>query len=224
MGLLYKKQITMKKIKIITLLIFLYSQAYSQNIAYMKMPEVSYNGYLNNAIVEALKKNNINAKPFSNTQLFQGYDNSVTNLTNDQIANLKMFNHDYIILHKSEKTKQTYFAIGGPWADPRWESSLREGVNWHSEFYVFNVNTNQSTVITLAISTFDCGNNLETCSNIAGFVSTAAVGWIADLTGNAQNSLIIFSGLAVLVSSLKPKWLSLAAKRTARMMRTGSSR
>lgn len=154
----------MKKINLITLLIFLYSQAYSQNIACMKMPEFDGSYYLNNAIVEALKKNNINAKPFSNTQLFNGYNNSVTNLTNDQIANLKMFNHDYIILHKSEKTKQTYRDIC--WS----HSSLRSKVNWQSEFYVFNVNTNQSTVITLAISTFDCGYDLETCSNIAGFV------------------------------------------------------
>ena len=33
---------------------------------------------------------------------------------------------------------------------------------------------------------------------VAGPAGGAAVGWIADLTGNAQNSLIIFSGLAVL--------------------------
>lgn len=39
---------------------------------------------------------------------------------------------------------------------------------------------------------------INSVGNVAGFVSTAAVGWIADLTGNAQNSLIIFSGLAVL--------------------------
>ena len=39
---------------------------------------------------------------------------------------------------------------------------------------------------------------INSIGNIAGFVSTAAVGWIADLTGNAQNSLIIFSGLAII--------------------------
>jgi nitrate/nitrite transporter NarK len=39
---------------------------------------------------------------------------------------------------------------------------------------------------------------INSVGNIAGFVSTAAVGWIADLTGNAQNSLIIFSGLAII--------------------------
>ena len=39
---------------------------------------------------------------------------------------------------------------------------------------------------------------INSVGNIAGFVSTAAVGWIADLTGNAQNSLVIFSGLAIL--------------------------
>lgn len=38
---------------------------------------------------------------------------------------------------------------------------------------------------------------INSVGNIAGFMSTAAVGWIADLTGNAQNSLIIFSGLAI---------------------------
>jgi sugar phosphate permease len=39
---------------------------------------------------------------------------------------------------------------------------------------------------------------INSVGNIAGFVSTAAVGWIADLTGNAQDSLIIFSGLAII--------------------------
>lgn len=39
---------------------------------------------------------------------------------------------------------------------------------------------------------------INSLGNIAGFVSTAAVGWIADLTGNPQSSLIVFSGLAVL--------------------------
>lgn len=164
MGLLYKKQITMKKIKIITLLILLYSQAYSQNIAFMKMPQYySYGYYFNNAIVEALKKNNLNAKPFSNTQLFKDYNNSVTNLTNDQIANLKMFNLDYVILHKSEKTNQSYTVICQS------SSGLLTGVNWQSEFLVFNVNTNQSTIVSLAISTFDCGDKLEPCSNIQQF-------------------------------------------------------
>ena len=38
---------------------------------------------------------------------------------------------------------------------------------------------------------------INSVGNIAGFVSTAAVGWIADLTGNAQNSLTWFGGLAV---------------------------
>ena len=39
---------------------------------------------------------------------------------------------------------------------------------------------------------------INSLGNIAGFVSTAAVGWIADLTGNPQNSLIMFSALAVM--------------------------
>ncbi len=39
---------------------------------------------------------------------------------------------------------------------------------------------------------------INSLGNLAGFVSTAAVGWIADLTGNPQNSLVMFSGLAAL--------------------------
>jgi len=160
----------MKKIFILLLIGFIITaKVNSQNIAFMKMSEYydgSTNSYLNDNIVDALKKNGLNAKPFSNTQLFKGYNNSITNLTNDQIANLKMFNHDYIILHKSEKTNQSYAVIcRQPYLYPR----LLAGVNWQSEFLVFNVNTNQSTIVSLAISTFDCGNELGTCSNINQF-------------------------------------------------------
>jgi hypothetical protein len=77
-----------------------------------------------------------------------------------------MFNHDYIILHKSEKTNQSYSVICN---DPYWHPRLVEGKNWQSEFLVFNVNTNQSTIVSLAISTFDCGNELGPCSNINQF-------------------------------------------------------
>ncbi|NDC61036.1 MAG: MFS transporter [Betaproteobacteria bacterium] len=43
---------------------------------------------------------------------------------------------------------------------------------------------------------------INSVGNIAGFVSTSAVGWIADLTGNPQNSLVFFSGLAALGAML----------------------
>ena len=138
------------------------NQSFAQSIAFMKMDQG--NNYLNNAIIENLNKGGLTAKPFYNTQLFKEYDNNdLVRLTNDQIENLKMFSYDFIILHKSEKTGQYYYNISG-------YNSLFSSKNWQSEFYVFNVNTNQSTVVTLAISTFDCGDMLEACSNIAGFV------------------------------------------------------
>ena len=40
-----------------------------------------------------------------------------------------------------------------------------------------------------------------TIGNIGGMVSTSLVGWITDLTGNSQNSLILFAGI-LLVSVL----------------------
>jgi hypothetical protein len=184
MGLLYKKQITMKKIKIITLLIFLYSQAYSQNIAFMKMecPDIwidhRYSGqYLNNAIVEALSNSwsidpiqpSLIVKPFSNTQLFTSYNNKMKErLTLDQLENLKMFNYDYIILHRSEKTGQPCYSISGI-------DGLNINHNWQSEFVVFSVNTDKSTLVTLAISSFDCGTKLGPCSNIDQFAKAVKV-------------------------------------------------
>ena len=179
MGLLYKKQITMKKIKIIALLIFLYSQAYSQKIAFMKMYCDLYHEsqYLNNAIVEALSNSwsldpilpSMIVKPFSNTQLFSSYDNKIKeSLTLDQLANLKMFNYDYIILHRSEKTNQSCWSISN-------YDKLEINKNWQSEFVVFSVNTNKSTLVTLAISSFDCGTKLGPCSNIDQFVKAVKV-------------------------------------------------
>jgi hypothetical protein len=153
----------MKKIFVLLLIGSMFSaKVNSQSIAFMKMG-FEYNPYLYNAIIEALKKNGLNAKPFSNTQLFQNYNNLATNLTIDQIANLKMFNHDYIILHEREKSNQWYKDIS--YDDKR----LIEKKNWQSDFIVFNVNTNQSTIVTLAISTFDCGDQLGPCSNIEQF-------------------------------------------------------
>jgi hypothetical protein len=157
----------MKKTLLILLTTIFYNLSSGQSIAsiaFMKMDWDKYFLYLNDAIVDNLNKGGLTAKSFSNTQLFTAYNNNkLDNLTGDQIANLKMFNHDFIILHKSEKTGQSYLDISRSY-------SLIYSRNWQSEFYVFNVNTNQSTVVTLAISTFDCGDKLETCSNIAGFV------------------------------------------------------
>ncbi len=151
----------MKKFSIILLTTLIYNLTFGQSIAFMKMFQ-SYD-YLNDAIVDNLNKGGLTAKPFSNTQLFNKYNNDLTRLTDDQISNLKMFNHDFIILHKSEKSNQPYYSVS-------YYNNLVTGINWQSEFYVFNVNTNQYTVISLAISTFDCGNTLESCSNISGFV------------------------------------------------------
>ena len=36
---------------------------------------------------------------------------------------------------------------------------------------------------------------INSLGNIGGMVSTSVVGWITDLTGNAQNSLILFGGM-----------------------------
>ncbi len=38
---------------------------------------------------------------------------------------------------------------------------------------------------------------INSVGNIGGMVSTSVVGWITDLTGNAQNSLILFGGMLV---------------------------
>jgi hypothetical protein len=156
----------MKKTYLILLTTLIYNLTFGQSIAFMKMPQnYSYESYLNDAIVANLKKGGLTAKPFSNTQLFNPYNNNgKASLLEDQIANLKMFGHDYIILHKSEKSNNSYPYICQSF------HNLTPRVNWQSEFYVFNVNTNQSTVVTLAISSYDCDGTLETCSNISGFV------------------------------------------------------
>jgi nitrate/nitrite transporter NarK len=36
---------------------------------------------------------------------------------------------------------------------------------------------------------------INSIGNIGGMVSTSVVGWITDLTGNSQNSLILFAGI-----------------------------
>jgi hypothetical protein len=162
----------MNKIKTIVFLIIFCSQAYPQNIAFMKMSN-GYGQYLNNEIIRNLNNNGLKAKRFSNVQLFNNYNNNILSLTNDQIANLKMFNHDFIILHKSEKSDKNYNDIN---EDTEFLISkykkLKKGTNWQSEFYVINVNTNQFAVVSLAISTFNCGNKLKSCSNIDGFVKS----------------------------------------------------
>lgn len=155
----------MKKTYLILLTTILSNLSFGQSIAFMRMPfDYGSGTYFNDAIVANLKKVGLTAKPFFNTQLFNSYNNNgKASLSEDQIANLKMFGHDYIILHKSEKSNNSYAYICDRY-------SLHLNKNWQSEFYVFNVNTNQSTVVNLAISTYDCGIKLESCSNIEDFV------------------------------------------------------
>jgi hypothetical protein len=151
------------KTKLLTLLTFtLCTPIFGQNIAFMKMHQ--YWPYLNTAIITNLQNDGLNAKPFSNDQLFKPYNNNnLINLNEDQIENLKMFGYDYIILHKTEKGNYSYGDISS-------NTSLEPTRNWQSEFIVFHVHTNKSIVASLAISTYDCNNNLETCSNISSFV------------------------------------------------------
>lgn len=192
----------MKKFSIILLTTLICNLSFGQSIAFMKMYQ-DYD-YLNDAIVANLNKGGLTAKSFSNNKLFNKYNNKLTSLTADQIANLKMFSHDFIILHKSEKTNQAYYHISS-------YTELNERVNWQSEFYVFNVNTNQSKVINLAISTFDCGNKLEACSNIAGFVKQVkdfVQGGSSNITSNeavSNNNTITNSSSTAITESKKKK-------------------
>jgi hypothetical protein len=167
------------KTKLLTLLTFtLCNSIFGQNIAFMKMHQ-SF-PYLNTAIITNLKNDGLNAKPFSNDQLFKPYNNNITNLSEDQIENLKMFGYDYIILHKSEKGNRTYSNISN-------NADLVSNMNWQSEFIVFHVHTNKSIVASLAISTYDCNNYLVTCSNISSFAKQ-----IKDFVqGSAQKTIPI---------------------------------
>lgn len=193
------------------------NQSFAQSIAFMKMDQ-NYD-YLNNAIIENLNKGELTAKPFSNNQLFNAYyNNDLVRLTNDQIANLKMFSYDFIILHKSEKSRNSYRHIS-------YYDRLLEEINWQSEFYVFNVNTNQSTVVTLAISTFDCGTELESCSNIAGFVKQVkdfVQGGSSNITSNeavSNNNTITNSSSTAITESKKKKSIFGACSNTERKFR-----
>ncbi len=195
----------MKKFSIILLSSLIYNLTFGQSIAFMKMDQDQNRPYLNNAIIENLNKRGLTAKPFSNDQLFKQYNNhGLATLTADQIANLKMFSHDFIILHKSEKSGTNYDYIS-------FYNDLWGKRNWQSEFYVFNVNTNQSTVVTLAISTFDCGNSLESCSNIAGFVKQVkdfVQGGSSNITSNevvSSNNTITNSSSTAITESKKKK-------------------
>ena len=188
------------------------NQSFAQSIAFMKMYQ-DYD-YLNNAIVDNLNKGGLTAKPFSNNQLFGQYNNNVlATLTAYQIANLKMFSHDFIILHKSEISGNSISYISS-------SNFLWEKRNWQSEFYVFNVNTNQSTVVTLAISTFDCGNKLESCSNIAGFVKQVkdfVQGGSSNITSNevvSGNNTITNSSSTAITESKKKKSIFGASSNT----------
>lgn len=196
----------MKRAYLILLTTLLYNLTFGQSIAFMKMTQYYTSAtYLNNEIIKFLNKDGLNVSPYSNTQLFKGYNNSFTTLNGDQVANLKMFNRDFIIIHKTEKTNQRYEEICIS------DSELRGRQNWQSEFYIFNVNTNQSVVISLAISTFDCGYKLETCSNIAGFVKQVkdfVQGGSSNITPNeavSNNNTITNSSSTAITESKKKK-------------------
>lgn len=184
----------MKRIYIILLSTLIFTQVYTQSIAFMKMSTDYSNKYLDEAIITALKASGLEAKPFSNDQLFRKYNNSIDRLSSDQIANLKMFNHDYIILHKVEKNNLSLRSISK-------YDDLIERNNWQSEFYIFNINTNHSTIISLAISTFDCGNRLKSCSNIDGF-SKAVKDFIQGNNSTASNNVDPFGSSSP--NSVKP--------------------
>lgn len=155
----------MKRIYFILVSIFLFNQAFGQNIAFMKMGDYYPCEYLDNAIISKIKESNPNVKSFNNTNLFLRYNNKISELNNDQKENLKMFNYDYIILHKSEKNNQDIYQISN-------SIDLDYKISSQSEFIIINVNNNKSAILKLVISTFDCGNKLETCSNIEGFVKS----------------------------------------------------
>lgn len=196
----------MKRTYLILLTTIIYNLSFGQSIAFMKMTEPDDRSvYLNSEIISFLKKNGLETSPYTNTTLFKGYNNSISTLNNDQVANLKMFNKDFIIIHKTEKKNQSYRSICYS------NYNLTVNQNWQSEFYVFNVNTNQSTVITLAISTFDCGDKLEKCSNIAGFVKQVkdfVQGGSSNITSNeavSNNNTITNSSSAAITESQKKK-------------------
>ena len=155
----------MKRINILFFLLLVSSLSFGQSIAFMNMSGDSSFEYLDGAIISKIKESNLNVKSFNNTNSFHRYNNKISELDNDQKENLKMFNHDYIILHKSEKNNQSITSISN-------HSDLRNRVSSQSEFIIINVNTNRSAILKLVISTFDCGNKLETCSNIDGFVKS----------------------------------------------------
>ena len=157
----------MRKVLLVLLGVFLVTFIQAQSIAFLKMGNDNYDGsYLDDAIIEALVKSGLKAKPFSNYQLFRAYSYYPEKLSPNQQENLKMFGHDFIIFHKSELSQQSYRSISSS------NFKLNSKVNWQSEFFIFNVKTNQSTVISLAISTYDCGDQLGPCSNIDGFAKS----------------------------------------------------
>lgn len=161
----------MKIMKIILLLIIFCSKGYSQNIAYVRMREIDKgrfakyndNRYLDNAIIEALEELGLNIRTINNTGLFSRVNNQITTLNTNQVANLKMFNYDYIILHNSGIDRLGFITE---------DSKLVKGQNHKLDFVVFDVRNNQSIVVNLTIATFDCGDKLRPCSNLEQFTKT----------------------------------------------------
>jgi hypothetical protein len=170
----------MKKLSIILLTLLIFNLTFGQSIAFMNLDYIERNkeySYLNNSIIKNIKKSGLDVKSFSNYGLFHFMNNSISSLNSFQIENLKMFNYDYIILHKSEISNKDYYAI----AD---KGKLDVKTNWRSDFIIFNVNSNQSKIISLNISTFNCGDKLEPCSNINEFVNS-----VKDFVQNTVSSI-----------------------------------
>ena len=187
----------MKRIYFILITTLLISQAFGQNIAFMKMSNYDWEQYLDNAIISKIQKSNLNVKSYNNTNLFLRYNNKISELNNDQKENLKMFNIDYIILHKSEKNNQSITEISD-------YSGLDNKISSQSEFIIINVNNNKSAILKLVISTFDCGINLETCSNIEGFVKSIK-DFVQDISSNNANNDEELNNSTVLAEVAKPE-------------------
>lgn len=157
----------MKKI-IILVTILLITKSFGQNIAYMETGN-SCNSCSSNAIdtgiLKELREEGLNIQRINNTELFKIYNNSISNLNDAQINDLKLFNKDYIILHN--KTIQG----SHPYSASSDDNYVYQNKILKYEFVVINVNTNKSKLVSLYISTYQgrC-NDLKSCSDIMKFV------------------------------------------------------
>jgi hypothetical protein len=85
------------KIFVIALPFFGFIEAFSQNLAVMPMGL----DYVDKKIIKSLKSFGLKAKKYSNTDLFSNENNKIIMLNGSQVANLGLFNFDYILMHKS---------------------------------------------------------------------------------------------------------------------------